>query len=489
MNVSEALEVTEIAATSNIYELCEIVKEIEDSGEYQRAIAQLGKWWQGVGVRPDIDRLSAGERAAILLRAGTLSGWLGSMRQIADAQEKAKDLISEGIGLFEQIEDRQNWAEARSDLAVCYWREGGFDEARDFLQDTLADDRVSDPVVKAKIFLRLANVEISSSNFSAASMFLKKAVPLVEKHGNDLSLGKLYFHRALITRRRAEEANNDELLSLVVEDYNRARHHYEKALHHRYAAMVENNLGFLYIYLKDFQQAHIHLDKALEMYSELKDKGRAALVYDNKARAFVAEGRMSDAELAALTSVNMLREGGENATLAESLTTLAMVLSRGGNTEEAIGTFEEAKETALMVGDKEGAGNAVLTFMEELQTELTPIIFRTLYLEADEFLHDSPKRSNVARLQQIARAYFASSDAETEKFYDWENFSLPDAVYAYESELILTALEGCGGRVTKAAKLLGVSHQSLSVILHKRHKDLQEHAIRRKPRALQKIAR
>ena len=229
----------------------------------------------------------------------------------------------------------------------------------------------------------------------------------------------------------------------------------------------------------NFVKAHVHFDAALEIVDYQGNIGLAASVHDNKARTFIAQNRLSDAQLAALTSVNMLREGGENATLAESLTTLALVLSRGGNTDEAISTFEEARETALMVGDKEGAGNAVLTFMEELRMELTPIVFRTLYLEADELLRHSPKRSNAARLQQIARVHFADNNSES---YNWENFSLPDAVYAYERDLIRRALEGSDGRVTRAAKLLGVSHQSLSVILHKRHKDLQAHAVKRKPR-------
>ncbi len=54
---------------------------------------------------------------------------MGSTRQIADAQEKAKDLISESARLFEELRDAEKVAGALTDLRYCYRREGAFDEA------------------------------------------------------------------------------------------------------------------------------------------------------------------------------------------------------------------------------------------------------------------------------------------------------------------------------------------------------------------------
>jgi hypothetical protein len=69
-------------------------------------------------------------KAELLARSGTLTGWLGSAKQIPGAQEVAKDLISESAGIFESIWESEKVAEAQVDLAICYWREGGLDEAR-----------------------------------------------------------------------------------------------------------------------------------------------------------------------------------------------------------------------------------------------------------------------------------------------------------------------------------------------------------------------
>jgi tetratricopeptide (TPR) repeat protein len=317
--------------------------------------------------------------------------------------------------------------------------------------------------------------------------YINKAAPLIEECGNNLLLGKLYFHRALVFHNRGDDENKPHYITLAIKGYEQASTHYKKAKHNQYVAVSENNTGNAYRLLKDFPNCHLHLDEALRIYDKLKDKGRAARVYDNKAWAFIAEGNLADAELAALTSVNMLRKGDEKSILAESLTTLGVVLSRGGNIDEAISSFTDAKETALRVGDMESAGNAVLTQLEELQANLTSIVVRSLYLEADELLKNSPKKSTISRLQSIARKQFETGNPESvlkrEKYFNWKNFSLPEAVHSYERALILKALNESGGRITKAAGLLGVSHQSLSQIMHKRHKDLQQYSVRRRRRS------
>ncbi len=59
-----------------------------------------------------------------------------------------------------------------------------------------------------------------------------------------------------------------------------------------------------------------------------------------------------------------------------------------------------------------------------------------------------------------------------------KNFTLPGAVHEFEAKLIERALEETGGSVTAAAKLLGLTHQTLNSILEKRHRQL---SAKRKP--------
>lgn len=55
-----------------------------------------------------------------------------------------------------------------------------------------------------------------------------------------------------------------------------------------------------------------------------------------------------------------------------------------------------------------------------------------------------------------------------------KNFSIYGAVHEFEAKLIAQALEDSGGSVTKAARLLGISHQTLNAMMSGRHKRLHE---------------
>src|SRR3954465_3007766 len=127
-----ALSVTERAVLR-----CQLAKELEDSGNYEAARAAMGELWQRVGERPQVNDLDRRTSAEVLLRAGSLSGWIGSANQVEGAQEIAKDLISESITNFEALRESEKAAEAYIDLAICYGREGAFDEARVTLREVL----------------------------------------------------------------------------------------------------------------------------------------------------------------------------------------------------------------------------------------------------------------------------------------------------------------------------------------------------------------
>ena len=76
--------------------------------------------------------LDESTKAEVLLRIGALAGWLGGRRTDSEAsQETAKNIITQSIEIFETLGMlTERVAEARGDLALCYWREGAYDEAR-----------------------------------------------------------------------------------------------------------------------------------------------------------------------------------------------------------------------------------------------------------------------------------------------------------------------------------------------------------------------
>src|SRR5437764_3378808 len=116
---------------------CQLAKELEDVGNYEAAREAMGELWSRVGERPVLDRLDEATAAEVLLRAGVLTGWIGSCKQIEGAQETAKNLISESLTRFEALGEIEKVAEAQTEIAYCYWRQGAFNEARVWLREAL----------------------------------------------------------------------------------------------------------------------------------------------------------------------------------------------------------------------------------------------------------------------------------------------------------------------------------------------------------------
>lgn len=144
----------------------QVAADLIHKGRYEDARAALGEFWRGVGERPNVEGLGEKIAAEVLLQAGVLSGWLGTVKGTQDA---AKDLVSESAALFERVGEMAKAAFARSDLALCYWREGAYDEARILL--TRASDELTDAGAerRAIVLLRWVTVDFTTRSLSSKS--------------------------------------------------------------------------------------------------------------------------------------------------------------------------------------------------------------------------------------------------------------------------------------------------------------------------------
>ena len=99
---------------------CQLAKQLEKAGEYEAAYEALGDFWSEQEGTPILEGIDRATSARVLLRIGSLTGWLGSAHQTEGGQEKAKDLITRSIEIFEEVGQPQEATEARCDLAICY---------------------------------------------------------------------------------------------------------------------------------------------------------------------------------------------------------------------------------------------------------------------------------------------------------------------------------------------------------------------------------
>ena len=91
------------------------------------------------------------------------------------------------------------------------------------------------------------------------------------------------------------------------------------------------------------------------------------------------------------------------------------------------------------------------------------------YRRADEILEVSGVAEALARLRACARVVMRRLAGPE---VGGEGFNMYAVVQDFEARLIEQALEEASGSVTKAARLLGLTHQTLGTILNTRHKSL-----------------
>lgn len=457
-----------IYADEQALNCCLQAAEFIFDGQYEEACEALGPFWQGVGHRPLLGGVPDAVTAEVLLQCGALSGWVGSCQHVDGAQEAAKDLLSEASRIFETLGQKAKVAEAQYELSICYWRLGSLDEARLLLSEAMQRLTPSDSELKAKILIRRTLIEISAHRYREAWDVLKSAEPVFSS-ASDALKGRWHGQRAVVLLWLATAEKRVDYSDRAILELTAAICHFEQAGHERHCGSALNNLSVLFYQLGRYAEAHEHLDRAHRIFTRLNDFGVVAQVNETRARVLVAEGRYAKAKKVIAGAVSALREGGEQALLADALVVQGVVQARLGEYEDSIETLREAVVTAEVAGALESAGHAALTLVEEHGRErLSEDEAYEAYRRADELLARTQDAEDLARLRACARVVmkrFAGIELP-------EGFSLPRAVLSYEARFIERALEQEDGSVSRAARRLGVKHQSLAHMLRARHRQL-----------------
>jgi tetratricopeptide (TPR) repeat protein len=215
-------------------------------------------------------------------------------------------------------------------------------------------------------------------------------------------------------------------------EYAAGSYHLDLGEHRPYLASVENNLGFLYYKISHYDQAHEHLDRARRIFGNLKDASSAAQVDETRACVFLAQGRIAEAERKVLSALRVQEKAGNAFLLTEALITYGKVLARNQSHAASLSTFRRAIELA----DNAGLANRV--------AEATVAAFREL---GDHLI--------ISERGQLLSGRGLGQDK-----------------LALEHDVIKVALEQAKGKVTKAARLAGMSHQAFTYALRTRHNDL-----------------
>jgi tetratricopeptide (TPR) repeat protein len=449
---------------------CHVAAEFVQAGQYEAACEALGELWPGVGARPEVDGMAPAAAADLLLQCGKLTGLLGGVRNVSGVQERAKDLLTEAAREFQAQGNYPKVAEAQCELGVRYWRHGAHDDARLLMREALNLLTDAEAELKAEIQLKRTLVEFSENRYHEALNILKEAEPVFES-ANDALKGKWHGQRAIILLKLAETEHRSDYADRAIIEFTAAIYHYELAKHERYCAGNLNNLAFLLYKLGRYEEAHEHLDRAGFIYTKLKDSGTLAQVDETRARVLVAERKYGEANRVLAGAVQTFELGGESALLADALTLQGLVWARRGASDESAAVLRRAADMAERLGAQNAAGRALLTLIEEHGERRvhSPEEVYDAYLRADRLLEGTQDAEDVKRLRACSQVVMRRLAGA--RIHD-KNFSFYGAVHELEARLIEQALEEAGGSVVRAARLLGLKHQTFTSMLQCRHQKL-----------------
>jgi tetratricopeptide (TPR) repeat protein len=484
---SPKLDTSHLTANAEALLRCQTALELKDKGEYEGAQAVMRPLWTGVGEHPETKELHPEVAVEVLLCVGILTSWIGSQVGIEEAQETAKNLITESITFYQSIGDLKKVAAARAELAYCYWREGALDEARIMFNESL-QQLTAEGNSRARVLLRLAILEWSASRYSDAFKILNDNARLFTKITNHAVKGNYHNQLAMVLRNLATSEKRDDYFQRAIIEYQEADHHFKIARNVTFRADVKNNLGFLSYKLGRFKEAHKYVAEARRLALSVKDKVGAAQFDDTRAQIFIAERNFKEAETIARGAVRVLNRSGHQCLLADVLITHGIALARLGKNDQAQFTFQRALEIAHQMGALNKAGLAALTMIEELD-DLSRTTLQSCFQRASEWLANAQSKELVARFAAAANKVYVALNREltpeeaTETLLN-KPYDFNQEVLKLENNLIRQTLSKVNGSVTRAAKELGLSYQGLAYIIQCRHPDLlkERSPVRRRSR-------
>ena len=387
-----------LSESERVLASCAIAREKIEIGNYDDGCAVLSPWWK-LGDWPNQEGLTESAAAELLLMAGSLTDSIARTKRIVGGQRVAEALLSGAIALLDHTAENLKATEARIELACCYYHQGLFDLAHSTLRRSISSLSEEDYELRAVALFRLAILERHRGRLREALALLDE-VSTLENLISPWTKGRFWGEMANTLKDFgvAEECKQD--FDRALSYYREASIQFEQLGNLRYVAVVENNRGYLLLSLKRFEKSRSHLERARNLFDELGDTVGCAQVDETLAQLYLASDRHQFAERSIKLAVGTLEGSGEDALLAEALTTQGLILCRLAQRQEAKPILERARRVAERCGNREGAGRALLILIEEMCDQLADDERREIGAQANQLLANSQQQATRERLRK-----------------------------------------------------------------------------------------
>lgn len=395
---------TPLIAEEHVHVLLERTRNETNSGNYDQALMAINPLWKGLGHPPLLDSLSPLTQAELLLRVGSLAGWIGITKQIKEAQDEAREWLRESISLFKSLDQTEKLTEATIDLALCDYHEMRLDEARNRLREALSILGEMQSPQRARIFINMAVIENSAGRLrDSLKILTENAAAIMEQKNDEALLGRFHNTLANVLHYLGTAESHEDYLDRAFVEYAAAAYHFEQASSLKGFIITQNQLSILSLFTGKLKEAHEYLDGIAHHVPRLNDQECTAMFNETRAQILLAENRTQEASDLLQPIIRQLEKGGDILKLSESLTTWGIMLARTGRYEQARHHLERATTIAEEAGNFDSAGRAQLTILEELGDALQINDQAIIYERADRLLNDTQHPRTISRLRSCAR--------------------------------------------------------------------------------------
>jgi tetratricopeptide (TPR) repeat protein len=360
-----------------------LIKEViglERVGDYETAFELLSGFWDDITTLPNVSDLPPLLAGEILLRYGSMVGLLGNLKQMPNAQEYSKNVLTAARSKFIELYKPEKIAECENYLSLTYYWKGEYNEAMVWIDEALSRKLNNQDEIRLHSHIIKTMVLLAESK-SDEVIFYLDAVSFYFENADFLLRGCYCTNLSLACKNIGELDKSLRLLTF-------AKFCHQKSKHRLYLATVENNLAQLYKLRNEFSNALESADNAIRLFTAMDDAQRIAFAFDTKAQVLIAKEDFSEAVNLANDAIQILRRGENFGMLSEVYLTKAIAFLNLENIPETVFSLFEAIRLAQLNGESQ-AKRIVESFETAWLSKFPPKIQR-LYSE-----HEKLKMSDI----------------------------------------------------------------------------------------------
>lgn len=317
------------------------VIEAEQKGQYEKAFASLSPFWNVTSKFPITNDLTAVESAELFLRCGGVIGFLGNSKQITNAQEISKDLLTEARFHFLSLYDFEKIAECENYLALAYWRTGELVEAADWLRESFSRDLPESSSIRLYSYIIDGLLNIDKKKYDEIVVKSQKLESSFEKYADDFLKG--CFNNQIGIAYKNLGMKYSALTHLKL-----AREYFQTVDHKVYCGVTENNLAQFFHSEGNFVEAHNSANSAKKIFQQLGDKTREGFSLETRAQIFCAEGKFDKALKSINEAIELLEKGESYRNLVDSYRTKIKILIALNKISDALTVMTAAHNLAAL---------------------------------------------------------------------------------------------------------------------------------------------